>query len=125
MGTQQPMEDDGAMRSDSSIRRPIIGTHASGLLTIMVATLSSAACAQSKPRDEPTMVVCAGGRNFQIEAREKMARIFLEGRQLSLTRRASSLGQQYRSSDAALIIEVGRADRDQRSVGARWGAIDP
>jgi hypothetical protein len=99
------MEDDGAMRSDSSIRRPIIGTHASGLLTIMVATLSSAACAQSKARDEPAMVVCAGGRSFQIEAREKVARIFLDGRELRLTRRASSLGQQYRSSDAALIID--------------------
>ena len=91
------------MRSDSSIRRPIIRTHASGLLTIMVATLSSAACAQSQPREQPTMVVCAGGRNFQMEAREKLARIFLDGRQVRLTRR--SLGQQYRSSDAALIID--------------------
>ena len=99
------MEDDGAMRSDSSIRRSIIGSHASGLLTIMVATLSSAACAQTKPRDEPTMVGCAGGRSFQIEAREKVARIFLDGRELLLTRRASSLGQQYRSGDAALIID--------------------
>ncbi len=51
------------------------------------------------------MVVCAGGRSFQMEAREKVARIFLEGRELRLTRRASSLGQQYRSSDAALIID--------------------
>ena len=51
------------------------------------------------------MVVCAGGRSFQMDAREKLARIFLDGRELRLTRRASSLGQQYLSSDAALLID--------------------
>ena len=50
-------------------------------------------------------VECAGGRGFALVLGKEQAVVEMDDRRLILQRRPSSLGQQYRSNGASLIID--------------------
>lgn len=75
------------------------------VVAMALTPLSSAAADRLPAARSPTVVSCAGDRHFILQMRPQYATIFLRGRQLRLERRESSLGRQYHSSDASLIID--------------------
>lgn len=87
-----------------SIVRPRTFFLGAALFTV----LSSASGAETVGRTNPTgrmTVQCAAGRSFQMEVRDRRARISLSDRNLELLRRPSSIGTSYGSDDGALMID--------------------
>ncbi|WP_336961476.1 hypothetical protein [Sphingobium aquiterrae] len=71
----------------------------------VLAASASAAVDKGSAAGKRISVSCAAGRGFAIQLDDRQAIAFVDGRPVRLTRRPSSLGMQYRSGDAALIID--------------------
>jgi hypothetical protein len=76
---------------------------------VLLAVLGSAAVttisASAQPNKAPVQVQCAGGRQFLLQAEQRRAQVRVGQRQLNLVRRPSSMGQQYHSPQATLILD--------------------